>query len=74
MSVETVGLANAIPPSLAGRARRLRSMSFGGGLPVSAGINLVLITASRGLRQWPRFGIVRVRYDHLLLIPWVNAA
>ncbi len=58
MSVDTVGLANAMPPSLAGR---LRSMSFGGGLPVSAGVNLVLITASRGLRQWPRFGIVRVR-------------
>ncbi len=58
MSVETVGLANAVPPSLAGRARSLQSESFGGGLPVSVGISLVLITASRGLTQRPRFGVV----------------
>ncbi len=36
--MDTVGLANVMPPSLAGRARRLRSM------PVSAGVNLVLPT------------------------------
>ena len=37
VSVSFVGLSSAIPPSLAGRAKRSHSVSFGGGLPVSAG-------------------------------------
>ena len=49
-----------MPPNLAGRARRSRSMSFGGGLPVKAGISLVLIIVSSGKRLGPMSGIVRV--------------
>ena len=45
-------------PMLCLQVWNLRSESFGGGLPVSAGISLVLITASRGLMQRPRFGVV----------------
>ena len=55
-----LGLVRAVPPNLAGKARRLRSISFSGGLPVSAGINFVLIN-SRGKRLGPMSGIVRVR-------------
>ena len=39
-SVALVGFTSAMPPSLAGRAKRSRSVSLGGGLPVSAGISL----------------------------------
>ena len=55
-----VGHGN-MPPSLAGRARRSRSFSFGGGLPVSAGMSLVLMVLSSGERLGPTSGIVRVR-------------
>ena len=47
----------AMPPSLAGYC----SVSFGGGLPVSAGISLVLMIVSSGNRFGPIPGIVRVR-------------
>ena len=36
-----VGLTRAIPPSLAGKAKRSRSASIGGGLPVKAGASFV---------------------------------
>ena len=42
VSVTCAGLTGAIPPSLAGKDRRSHSTSFGGGLPVSAGVSLVL--------------------------------
>ena len=43
-----VGLARAIPPNLAGRARRSHSEAFGGGLPVHAGASSVLMMSSSG--------------------------
>ena len=46
ISVAWVGFVMAMPPSLAGRAKRYRYVSFGGGLPVSAGISLVLMIVS----------------------------
>ena len=61
MSVACVGLSRAIPPSLAGNVRRTRSKSFGGGLPVRAGVNLVLMIDSSGKRLGPMPGMVRVR-------------
>ena len=48
--VACVGLTRAIPPSLAGRARRSCSVSFSGGLPVSARVSLVLMITSKGKR------------------------
>ena len=38
----------ASPPSRVGRARKSRSMSLGGGLPVRAGISSVLMVCSSG--------------------------
>ena len=38
------GLRKPRPPSLAGRAKSLRSVSLGGGFLVSVGMNSVLIT------------------------------
>ena len=49
VSESFVGLARAIPPKLAGRARRSRSEAFGGGLPVSAGASTVLSRINVGL-------------------------
>ena len=57
LSVAWVGFVMAMPPSLAGYC----SVSFGGGLPVSAGISLVLMIVSSGNRFGPIPGIVRVR-------------
>ena len=74
ISVACDGLTRAITPNLAGRAMKSRSVSFGGGLPVSAGISLVLIVTSKGRRFEPMLGFVRVWYVHLLVFPWVNAA
>ena len=37
VSVACVGLVRAMPPNLAGRAKRSRSNLFDGGLPVSMG-------------------------------------
>ena len=51
----------AMPPSLADRAKRYHSVSFGGGLPLSAGISLVLLIVSSGNRFGAIPGIVRVR-------------
>ena len=65
VSMACVGLTRAIPPNLAGRAKRSLSVLFGGGLPVSAGISLVLIVTSRGRRLEPMLGMVRVRHVHL---------
>ena len=50
-----------MPPSLAGSARSSRSVSIGEGLPVCAGISLVLMMVSSGERFGPMPGIVRVR-------------
>ena len=50
VSVACVGLARAIAPSLAGRAKRSHSVLFGGGLYVSAGISVVLMISSRAKR------------------------
>ena len=61
VSAVCAGLTRAIPPSLAGRAKSSHSVSFGGGLPVSAGISLVLMITSRGKRIWSMLGMVRVR-------------
>ena len=69
MSVACVGGARALPPSLASRAKRSHSISFGGSLPVSAGVSLVLIISSKGQRWEPMLGMVRVGYVHLLVIP-----
>ena len=44
----SIGSTSPIPPSLDGKAKSLRSMSFGGGLPVNAGMSLVRILSSRG--------------------------
>ena len=40
------GMCRPSPPSLAGKARRVRSKSPGGGLPVNAGIRTELIISS----------------------------
>ena len=48
VAVARVGFVRAIPPRRVGRARRSRSKSLGGGLPVRAGINLVLMVCSMG--------------------------
>ena len=48
-----VGLIKPIPPSLAGRASRSRSGSFGGALPVRAGIRLNLTMSSRSCSKVP---------------------
>lgn len=61
LSAACVGLARAIPSSLGGRTRRTRSVSFGGGLLVSAAISLVLMITSRSKRLGPMSGMVRVR-------------
>ena len=61
ISVAWVGLVRAMPPGLAGRAKRSCSISLGGGLPVSAGVSLVLMIISRGKRLGPLPCIVRVR-------------
>ena len=44
------GSITPIPPSLTGRAKRSRSASFGGDLPVKVGINFVPMMVSRGAR------------------------
>ena len=43
-----VGLVIPRPPSLGGRPRRLRSRSFGGGLPVRFGMKFERIQFSSG--------------------------
>ncbi len=39
-------------PSLAGRANSVRSVSFGGGLPVREGIRFLRSTSSSGVSRW----------------------
>ena len=51
-----VGLTRAIPPSLAGKAKRSRSASIAGGLPVKAGANFVRMISSSGWRRWLMLG------------------
>ena len=69
MSAAWVGLAMAMPPILAGKAKSSCYISFGDGLPVSAGTSLVLMIVSTGNRFAPMQGIVRVRQAHLQVIP-----
>ena len=44
------GLGMPNPPSLTGRAKRSRSVSLGGDLPVMAGISFALIADSKGAK------------------------
>ena len=61
VSVANVGFTEAIPHNLAGNAKRSRSVSFGGGLLVSAGISVVLMIISRGKGLGPMPDMLRVR-------------
>ena len=60
-------------PNLAGRVKRVRSKSPGGGLPVRAGITAELMISSSNLNIGPIPGMVRLRYVHLLVNPCVSA-
>ena len=55
------GFRKPRPLSLVGRAKSSRSVSLGGGFPVSVGINSVLITFSRCWKWLLRFGRMRDR-------------
>ena len=59
--VACVGFVRASPPNRAGSASKLRSISFGGDLPVRAGISSVLMVCSSGSRLGDMFSIVRDR-------------
>ena len=61
LSEALVGLEMAMPPSLSGRAKRSRSRSPGGALPVREGRNSVLMRVSRGCRRELMWGVVRMR-------------
>ena len=45
------GIRIPSPPSLAGRANSVRSVSFGGGLPVREGIRFLRSTSSSGVSR-----------------------
>ena len=60
-SATLVGLKRAMPPSLSGSAKRSRSRSPGGALPVRVGSSSVLIVVSRGSRRELMVGVVRAR-------------
>ena len=69
-----MGSSRPIPPSLAGRARRVISAWEQGGLPVAEGMTFHSITCSRGYRRWPQLGTVLLRCFHLCCVPCVKAA
>ena len=56
-----VGLEMAMPPSLAGRAKRSHSRSPGGAFPVREGRNSDLMKVLRGCRRELMWGVVRMR-------------
>ena len=60
-SATLVGLKRAMPPSLSGSAKRSRSRSPGGALPVRVRSSSVLIVVSRGSRRVLMLGVVRAR-------------
>ena len=62
------------PPNLVGRARRSRTVSSGGALPVSAGIKVVRRKSSRGSNWGAMSGVDLQRYENLCRKPWVKAA
>ena len=66
VSVVLAGLISTMSPNLAGTESRSHSRSFGGGLPVSTGISLVLMDSSMGRRFEAMLGTVCIRYVHLL--------
>ena len=68
------GLTSPKPPNLGGNAKSSRSVSSGGALPVNEGMKCERIISSRGCRWVLILGIVLVRYDHLLIIPFLKAA
>ena len=60
--LECEGLMIPRPPSLAGRARRARVSSLRGGLPISAGMKVVLMHSSSGSSRVVTSATVRHRY------------
>ena len=68
------GMPTPSPPSLAGRAKRVRSWSLGGGRPIRAGRRTECRSSSSGPNRGPIPGMVRLRYVHLLINPCVSAA
>ena len=69
-----VGLMMSRPPSLGGRPRRSRSISFGGDLPVREGTNFERMQFSSGCK-WPSMlGLVLHRNVNLCTYPCVKAA
>ena len=68
------GMPTPSPPSLAGRAKRVRSWSLGGGRPNKAGRRTECRASSSGPSRGPIPGTVRLRYVHLLVSPCVSAA
>ena len=69
----SVGLTIPRPPSLTGNARSSRSESFGGGLPVKAGISRWRMQSSRSCSRGLMYGIVLDRKENLCTKPWVKA-
>ena len=74
-SATSTGLVNARPPSLAGRAKRVRSSSDWSMRPVMLGMRVCLIFSSigEGPSNCEMLGVVLMRKDHLREEPRVKA-
>ena len=70
----SVGLVMLSPPRRAGRMKSSLSRELIDFLPVIAGRRRFRMESSRGCRALAMFGVVRVRWVHLLERPWVKAA
>ena len=66
---ECVRLLIPRPPSLAGKARRARVSSLRGGLPISAGMKIILMHSSSGLSNVVTSGMERHRKENLWTKP-----
>ena len=69
-----VGMGMPSPPSLTGKAISFLSSSLSACLPVISGSSSYLITSSRGWNNSSMSGTSLIRYVHLAMTPWVNAA